>query len=146
MKKTLMIVLASIVVLAMMAGCGNKNDSDSIDISVGESDSGRMSTDGAEGWPAADLPQGFPAYPNGKVTNVEGKYNEIINADNISEAIVGLTIEISGTENATYEAYLKTLESDGWTASSLENSAVIYMEKGSLALWIGFDEPGDLTM
>ena len=140
MKKTLSIVLALVLVLALMAGCGNKNDSSEppeIEARAAVLDEG-PSDDwaGAIGWPTESLPEGFPPYPDGEVVNVDGQ----------SDDGIGITIGISETGEATFETYMETLESEGWEAQPENELGLVYLENGAIVLWIGFFEPGDVLM
>ena len=152
MKKTLLIVLALVLVLTMAVGCGSRNAPDGssnepLNVGIGGPGSGSGGNDsgrgdsGAEGWPAAKLPQGFPAYPNGVV----------IQADEDDD--LGLIIVISETDEATHGAYLKTLEAAGWTIPDWYQTTGtdVAMEKDNYRLMIDFydtyifdEESGDL--
>ena len=135
MKKTLMIMLALVMVLALTVGCGKNAEPPVSEPAVADEAIAREGADMAEGWPIADLPDGFPAYPNGKVIDIDGEYD--------SE---GILIEISGTDESTYDAYLTTLEKDGWQLSLVKDMDLIYLLKGNMALFTGFGEPGGFVM
>ena len=61
---------------------------------------------GGEAWPTADLPPGFPVYPGGVITKIEGSLDIMA---------IGLTITITGTDEATRKAYSDTIRD--WTNS-----------------------------
>ena len=128
MKKLLVVVLAAVMILAMTTGCGSKPVPEE-EPAVKAVEVARESVEGAEGWPAEKLPQGFPVYPEGKVADVDGEMDG-----------EGIVIEISGTNEATYGTYLNTLESDGWTSSFMEDYGLTYLQKDSFMMLTGFDE------
>ena len=112
MKKLLVVILALLLVLTFCAGCGGKGKDSAAgggnsaaagkEVREGDEDEAQ-GDDGGEpmDWPAADLPDGFPEYPDGIIDTVDDK-------DSI------LLIVIMGTEKETYDGYLETLESEGW--------------------------------
>jgi hypothetical protein len=81
-------------------------------------DSGGGSTTLAEGWPAADVPKGFPAYPNGVVDEIAGE---------LADPYIGLLTRISGTDQATADAYKKLVGE--WEASEKDYWTNVYFEK-----------------
>ena len=115
MKKVVLIIFSFILVLMLAVGCNP----------------GSGSAGGAKGWPADDLPPGFPVYPNGEVTDVGGKM------DNGG----GILIEVSYTDKAAYNQYQKTLTADGW----IEANDGIRLMKGSLLLGLVYYDAGDDT-
>ena len=84
---------------------------------------------GVEGWPAADLPPGFPVYPNGVVTDVKGS---------LDDKGIGLWITISGTDEATCNAYKKSIEE--WNAPGDFWTFITFEAPGSIDIQVGAEE------
>ena len=147
MKRIVTIVLAVILVLALTAGCSSNNSGSggsepSTNIVVGGSSSdnsgGNNSNRGgmADNWPASELPQNFPAYPNGEVVSVDGAVDDY-----------GIFIVILDTDKATYDAYLKTMESEGWSEPYWAESegSEISLAKGPLWFLIEYTDSDSMV-
>ena len=141
MKKTLLMVIALVLVLALTAGCGNnsggsQDDPGTVDEPVVET-GGDSGTGGGDvlGWPAADLPPGLPVYPGGALD-----YLEIDD-----EGMVYLVI--IETDKAEFDKYFKTLEEAGWTETRREDIPLnIEMMKDNFWMGLSFSDPDTALM
>ena len=68
-------------------------------------------------WPAAYLPQGFPEYPDGIITN--------------AEIFLGgsLSLDIEGTGKETYDKYIATLMDAGWKIENTDIDVITHEGK-----------------
>jgi biotin operon repressor/predicted small lipoprotein YifL len=144
MKKVLLAALALTLFLALMTGCGGKSGSIDIDTSPPDNepdvvvDAGKSMNEpnaenlkGSEGWPASDLPQDFPVYPNGVVDYFDGEIDDL-----------GVFIMVTGTDKATYEAYMKTLKSAGWEIDEDDDPALgTMLVYKTFWLTVDFEQP-----
>ena len=144
MKKLLVIMVVLLFALSLFAACGSKNAAEKDDIvsmktvdddSLAEDEDDEDYVPETMDWPAADLPDGFPEYPDGNLTYVD--------VDD-----TGVYVFIEDTEKETYDAYLKTLESDGWKIDEElagEGDEGVTITKGAWLMSLSFDE-GTFTM
>ena len=146
-KKWLPVLVSIVFAIVFLAGCGNNNNdvSDIGNISVGEEGGEESSASNSDaqshfktsdmegGWPASDLPPGFPKYPGGD------QYYEVVE-DTVS-------IVILETDNSTFNDYMDTITSFGFKfeAEANEDGSYIAM-MGSWYLAIGYYEEWDATM
>ena len=80
-------------------------------------------------WPAADFPAGYPVYPDGEIEYSE----QFFESD--------LMIFITGTNKTTYNAYIETLRTDGWTFVDIEDEYEgEYAVKGTWSINISYYE------
>jgi hypothetical protein len=139
MKKTLLIVFVLILVLALATGCGGqsaaKDDPDDKEMAIDAGGGSGPESAKTMEWPASDLPLGLPAYPDGVI--------ESIDMDEF-----GVIVNITETGETAYQAYLKTLEADGWKPVDWDDSGTEAVElmKGSYLLVIDYFEPGDVII
>ena len=82
------------------------------------------------GWPSSILPDGFPAYPGGRVWFIR----EWDDGDNVM-------ISINDTDRRTFDAYIATLESMGW---SFDENGDAY--KGYFWLSVTWEEPDSVDI
>ena len=153
-RKWLVIILALVFAMTMFAGCGGKTtdtdkgeDVGSITIGGdGKIPAAFREKDLNEGWPSADLPPGFPKYPNGDL------YYE---ADDL-----GVFLCVLETDRETYDGYLESLEAAGFIFDPEEDgtycavqktwqlSITFYDDEGAVCLMVidmGFDLEDDFV-
>ena len=123
-KKAIITAVVFTFVLMLVAGCNSGNGGEG---GSGGGGGGAGGADGANGWPTADLPPGFPVYPNGDVTDVGGKVDDGM----------GILIEVSYTDEDAYNSYQKTLADGGWEGTEVR------LIKGSLLLGLAYYDAGN---
>jgi len=130
MKKILLTALAAILVLALCAGCANNNtgaegssDSGATDVktaATGGAEADEKPGDLTEGWPASDLPDGFPKYPNGKTSFDSDTY--------------GVFVYIKDTDIDSFEGFLDELADFGFKFKPRDEEGAYYATKRTWAI------------
>ena len=115
-KKVFVIVLALVIAMAMLAGCGGKKG-------------GTDSVSGSDAaWPKADLPSGFPEYTDGNVIYV-----------GTSEKSISITIK--ETSQGAFDTYMAEVEKAGYVFDDVTDTGYYYAKKsgeGGYALILYF--------
>ena len=101
-KKIFVIMLALVIAMAMLAGCGGSKD-----------DYKELPT----AWPKAELPSGFPEYTDGTVYHV-GATDESV------------AINIKDTGKDAFDKYMAEVEKAGYIFDDVTDSGYYYAKKG----------------
>ena len=133
MKKILMIALAVALVLALCVGCANQGGTaepepapaeiKTVDNTKSVEEAYKVG-DMGQGWPASDLPDGFPKYPGGDA------YYEIYDD--------GTFIYVLGTDRNAYDNFLKALEDFGFAVGQPDEDGYQQAIMGSWMVSLGF--------
>ena len=103
-KKVFILMLALVIAMAMLAGCGGK----------------KGATDSVSGsdavWPKADLPSGFPEYTDGTVIYV-----------GTSDKSISITIK--DTSQGVFDTYMADVEKAGYVFDDVTETGYYYAKK-----------------